>query len=191
MHMKIILTVFLKKSHSGINRAFWARKWHAIITLDLIRIFFKFWRKKEAKRHKKIILMVFPKKIWFVGKWAILGPKLVFPRNSVYTLRSFSKFCTMKGAKRHMKIILMIFPKKNLVQGKWAFLGPKIVHPHNFGSAQMMFFRLRTEHGRGQEVIIRGYSNVFLLHRTLVYAQVYMPRALQITRQNFDKIIII
>ena len=110
----------------------------------LIRIFLTILDKERGEEAYKNHINGFSKKIWFVGKWAISGPKLVCPRNSVYALRSLSKFCTMKRTKRHMKIILMVFPKKNLVQGKWAILRPKIVHPHNFGSVQMMFFRLRT-----------------------------------------------
>ena len=35
-----------------------------------------------------------------LGKWVILGPKIVHPHNSGSAGRIFLKFCTMKGANR-------------------------------------------------------------------------------------------
>ena len=46
-------------------------------------------------------------------KWAILGPKMAHPHNSVLVLRIFLKFCRMKGANRYMKILLVVFRAKN------------------------------------------------------------------------------
>ena len=156
----------------------------------LIRIFLKILDKERGQEAYKNHINGFSKKIWFVGKWTILGPKLVCPRNTVYALRSFSKFCTMKGAKRHMKITLMVFRKKVLFKANGPFWAQKLCIFITLDLLKWYF--LGWEHERGQEVIIRGSSNnVFLLHSTLVYAQVYMPKVLQITRQNFDKIIII
>ena len=42
----------------------------------------------------------FSKKKNYLGKWAILGPKVVHPRNSGSAGRIFLKFYTMKGANR-------------------------------------------------------------------------------------------
>ena len=36
--------------------------------------------------------------IYHLGKWAILGPKIVHPHNSGSVGKIFEKFCPMKGA---------------------------------------------------------------------------------------------
>ena len=68
---------------------------------------------KRANREMKLILVVFAKKNFVQGKWAILGPKMAHPHNSELALRIFFKFCTMKGADRYMKILLAVFRGKN------------------------------------------------------------------------------
>ena len=40
----------------------------------------------------------FSEKISYLGKWAILGPKMAHPHNSGSAGRIFLKFYTMKGA---------------------------------------------------------------------------------------------
>ena len=82
----------------------------------------------------KEILLVFSKKKFVWGKWAILGAKMAHSHNSGLARRVFSKFCTMKGGNRYMEIILMAFPKKSCL---WQVdhLGAKMVCPHNSGSA--------------------------------------------------------
>ena len=61
----------------------------------------------------KMILITFQKKKkkknW--GKWAILGPKMVHPLYSRFSVRIFFKFCTMKRYNRYMKVIIMVFTK--------------------------------------------------------------------------------
>ena len=59
-----------------------------------------------------------------LGKWAILGPKIVHPHNFGSTGRNLLKFYTMKGANRKMRMILRIFPKKNCL-GQMDHFGPK------------------------------------------------------------------
>ena len=48
----------------------------------------------------KAHLQVFQKKYSHLGKWAILGPKMMHPHNSGFAGRIFLKFCKMKGANR-------------------------------------------------------------------------------------------
>ena len=80
-----------------------------------------------------------------LGKWAILGPKIVHshncrfahPHNSGSTRRILFTFCTIKGSKRQMRMIVIIF--QNKIGGKWTILGPKIVHCYNSGSAVKKF----------------------------------------------------
>ena len=67
----------------------------------------------------------FSKKILIWDNWTILGPKMVRPRNSGYTLRTFLKFCLRKWANRNMKIILMVFQKKNHFGQKGLFWARK------------------------------------------------------------------
>ena len=73
-----------------------------------------------------------------LGKWALLGQKIVHPHNSGSAGRNFLKFYTMKGDNRQMRMILIIFQKK-IVWGKWTIINPKIVHPHNSGLAVRIF----------------------------------------------------
>ena len=54
----------------------------------------------------------FSEKISYLGKWAILGPKMAHPHNSGSAGRIFLKFYTMKGANRYIRTILIIFQKK-------------------------------------------------------------------------------
>ena len=84
-------------------------------------------------------IIVFPKKSFLVGKWAILGLKMAHLHNSVSALRIFFKFCTMKGANKYMEIILMTFPEKSCL-AQLDHLGLKMAHPHNSGSPQELFY---------------------------------------------------
>ena len=61
----------------------------------------------------------FSEKKSYLGKWAILAPKMVHPHNSGSAVRIFLKFCTMKGANDTNNF----FPKKNL--GQMDHFGPK------------------------------------------------------------------
>ena len=53
------------------------------------------------------------KKKFVQGKWAVLGPKMGYPRNSGLALRIFLNFYRMKGANRYMKILVVVFHEKN------------------------------------------------------------------------------
>ena len=89
----------------------------------------------------------FTEKNYHLGRWAILGPKLVHPHYSGSAGRIFQKY-KMKGANRYMRIIrmrimrttLIIFLKNNLFGvNKWTILGPKMAHCHNSGSTVRIF----------------------------------------------------
>ena len=74
----------------------------------------------------------FSEKDSYLGKWAILGPKIVRHHNSGSPGRIFLKFYTMNEANRKTRIILILFKKKKLRQ--MGNFGPIKVHPRNFGS---------------------------------------------------------
>ena len=58
---------------------------------------FNFWHVERHELKEQVLLTGFLKNSC-LGKWAILGPKMVHPHNSGFTVRTFVKFCTMKGA---------------------------------------------------------------------------------------------
>ena len=75
----------------------------------------------------------FSEKDSYLGKWAILGPKIVRHHNSGSPGRIFLKFYTMNEANRKTRIILILFKKKKKLRQMGNF-GPIKVHPRNFGS---------------------------------------------------------
>ena len=92
----------------------------------------------DVDRHgwkKQGLLTGFLKKNSHLGKWAILGPKILDLLKEF-----FLKFCPVKRANniKGMRITLIIFQKK-FVWDKWTILGPKIVHSHNSGSSVRTF----------------------------------------------------
>ena len=62
----------------------------------------------------------FSEKKSYLGKWAILAPKMVHPHNSGSAVRFFSKFCAMKGANDTNNF----FQKKKYL-GQMDHFGPK------------------------------------------------------------------
>ena len=71
------------------------------------------------------LINLFSEKNSHLGKWAILGPKMVHPHNSGSAVRIFLKSCTMKESNSKMKMILIIFSQKKFVWGKGTIFGPK------------------------------------------------------------------
>ena len=93
-----------------------------------------------------------------LGKWSILGPKIVDPHNSGSAGRIFLKFCTMKGANRWVRVILIIF-QKIFCLGQMDHFGPngpKMAHPHNSGLVWRIFkkFCIMKRANRQMKVLI-------------------------------------
>ena len=101
---------------------------------------FDFWHADRYEWKHKCLLTNFLKNSR-LGKWAILGPKMVHHHESGSAVRIFFKFCTMEGANRVMKMILIMFSKNIFVWGKWTILSPKMAHHHETGSAVRFFLK--------------------------------------------------
>ena len=62
-----------------------------------------------------------------MDKWAILGPKMVHPHNSVSALKKF--FLILHNEKGQQLDESNNGSYQKNVQGKWAILDPKMTHP--------------------------------------------------------------
>ena len=75
--------------------------------------FLKMFHTERVQEVHEIYINGFSKKKPFLGKWAILGPKMMHGHKSGSALKIFFKFCTIKEAKKYIKIILIFFLKNS------------------------------------------------------------------------------
>ena len=87
----------------------WQKITHPHNSGSVVIILLEFCTIKGANRQMKLILIIFSKqKKNVLGKWTILGPKIVHTHNSRSAVRICLRFCTMKRANRSMKVIIMV-----------------------------------------------------------------------------------